>query len=147
MKRKDTTRRIEAFFDGAIEWNPGGPIGAGVYIIDGDNERMRSISREPAPDNTVNVAEYLGVIELLEMLADCRACDIYINGDSRLVVNQLNGFWRALAGPYLPYYETAKKLLKELRRNNVVTVQWIPRECNAVADEFSREFLINEYSE
>ena len=147
MKRKATTRKIEAFFDGAIDVNPGGRIGAGVYIIDGDNEITRAIGREPAPDNTVNVAEYLGIIEVLEMLADCQACEIVIHGDSKLVINQLNGYWRALSGPYLPYYEKAKKLLNELRQNNVVDIKWIPRECNVVADEYSREYFVNEYSE
>ena len=144
MNLTNMYKQIECYFDGACEPNPGGQIGAGIYIIDGDNEITESFEREPAPGNTNNVAEYIAIIEVLNRILIYKQCRIAIYGDSRLVINQLNGRYKVNSGSYLPYYKQASELLKGVRRKNIVTLQWIPREDNAIADQLSRESFVKE---
>jgi ribonuclease HI len=59
---------------------------------------------------------------------------IEIFGDSMLVVNQMNGSWQIKQGAYREYALKAKPLLSELKRNNHVSITWIPREQNEKAD-------------
>ncbi len=59
---------------------------------------------------------------------------INIFGDSMLVVNQMNGEWQIKHGAYRDYALKAKPLLFELKKNNTVSISWIPREHNEKAD-------------
>jgi ribonuclease HI len=65
-------------------------------------------------------------------------CEIKIFGDSKLVVNQMNELWGSNGGAYYPYMLEAKKLLKELVKTNKVTIEWIPRDKNELADNQSK---------
>jgi len=130
---------IEAYFDGAcMPTNPSGAMGMGMYIRRGNNSQEWQEGRAPAYENSNNVAEYLAFIEILRLLKFETKCIIRIYGDSLLVVNQMNDKWEIRKGYYKENAILAKSLLKELRRNNVVTVTWIPRDSNALANDLAQ---------
>ena len=138
-----TGRSYRCYFDGAISVNPGGAIGAGVYIEE-DRKGDAIFSRvyePPHPDNTCNVGEYIAFMRVLELMTDKRDCKIEIFGDSKLVVNQMTGYWDIKEGFYKCYAEKSSRLLKDIRRNNKVSIRWIRREFNTIADEQSKNAI------
>lgn len=129
--------QVRCFFDGAVQpHNPGGHGGYGVVIFSG-SERIHweagYIGRWPKLSN--NVAEYAGIISVFRYLLTNGISEALVYGDADLVVNQVNGRWRAKQGEYLPYYVEAYAL--RARLPNVV-VEWIPRERNGAADDMSK---------
>lgn len=131
---------IECFFDGACApENPAGYMGIGVYINDAGNVQRHAEGYERNYKNSNNLAEYKAVNHLLRELSYKKGRVIVIKGDSRLVVNQLTGSWALRGGRYIEEARLAKELYKELRKNNVVSIKWIPREKNVLADDLSKK--------
>jgi ribonuclease HI len=133
---------IQAWFDGACEpSNPGGHASWGAIVkVHGQTvfENHGYVGFGLTMSN--NVAEYSGCIAALAEVANHQGQAI-IFGDSKLVIEQLNGNWRAKEGLYFPYYEHAKTLLEAIRRERI-RFQWIPREENTRADVLSRRALL-----
>jgi ribonuclease HI len=141
--------KIKARFDGLTEpRNPGGIACYGVYIMNMDtldvNKIKGYIGEGPGMSN--NVAEYSGLVALLEWLIEngfnVDPHVVEIAGDSQLVINQINGAWRVKGGMYLNTYLKAKNLLKQF--SNKLTFTWIPREKNEEADQLSKESYVQQ---
>ncbi|HTP54093.1 MAG TPA: ribonuclease HI family protein [Thermoplasmata archaeon] len=89
------------------------------------------------PRSTNNVAEYIGAIRALEWLAAVPyAADVLVQGDSELVIRQMNGEYAVHADHLKPYHERLGQLA---RRFHHVEFRWVPREQNRRADELSKE--------
>lgn len=131
------------YFDGACEpRNPDGNMGVGVYITEGQNVFEWSDFHKEKIGNTNNIAEYLAVIKILELLKNKKSETIQIYGDSKLVIEQLSGRWKIKVGQYVPYAQKARELLLEIKKNNTVGLHWIPREQNQKADDLSKAHLM-----
>ncbi len=78
-----------------------------------------------------NVSEYCGAVAALTFLIEQGITSAVIFGDSRMVIQQLNGRMKARAGAYLPYHRTARDLRAKLPN---VTLAWVPRAQNGEAD-------------
>jgi probable phosphoglycerate mutase len=142
--RQKTGEIFNCYFDGAIQPNPGGEIGAGVYIVNGrgDVASSYSVYRRAAAGNTNNAAEYLAFLTLMQHLADCDHCTINIYGDSQLVIRQMQGRWRILDGGYKDLALQSKELFNQLCARNQVKISWISRDKNTKADELSKQAII-----
>ena len=142
-KGSTTGKSYKCYFDGACV-NPGGHIGAGVHIIEGKKDTTALYINEytPAnPGNSSNVAEYIALINLLEIMSDKIDCTIEIFGDSRLVVNQMNKQWKIKEGLYKSYAVRCLNLFTELRSRNKVSIRWISRDFNTIADAQSKKAI------
>jgi|SaaInlLV_10m_DNA_2_1039722.scaffolds.fasta_scaffold07608_9 ribonuclease HI len=96
-----------------------------------------SYSVPPHNSNSNNVSEYMAVIEVMKLLNnnnDKISPKVYILGDSRLVIEQLNGYWKIKQGRYKKYALEAKEMIKPSYR-----FLWIPREYNGYADILSKQ--------
>ena len=125
-----------AHFDGSFSF---GKMGYGGFIVDNDTgKEVFSFTETVKLNNgTVNVAEYLAVIEILKALeAGCEGKRILVMGDSLLVVNQLKKRFNINSVSYKPYAERATEILSQSK--NHITIMWIPREKNQRADELSK---------
>lgn len=131
---------IDAWFDGCCEpTNPGGHAAYGVVIeCDGKTSLMTGGYVGCGSKISNNVAEYAGVIRILEALAEIPGTAT-IHGDSKLVINQLGGTWKSRGGLYIPYMQRAKELLGPLKSR--VRFKWIPREQNEMCDGLSKQVL------
>ena len=141
---------LECYFDGACEpVNPGGNMGMGWIIVNTRTGHVRNRKRYKAErsTNSNNVAEYLSLYMLLKDLRDYSDCNITIYGDSKLVVNQLNGEWELGSGLHYNIAKRTKDLLSNVLRSNSIEIRWIPRERNTGADNLSKEALRTLYSE
>lgn len=132
------------WFDGSCWVNPGGKAGWGMVLKDFDDnlvlEGSGTVGEGPRMSN--NVAEHFACAKLLEAVAGQarRGWRVLIQGDSRMVVNQLAGRWGASRCKlYFPYFQRGRKVAMELRQRGVkLTFVWIPREQNTQADSLSR---------
>jgi ribonuclease HI len=116
-------------FDGGAVPNPG-TRGIGVILLE-DNHVLKEISRKLDGIGTNNEAEYSALIEGLKQALALGWTDILVQGDSKLVVNQVAGSWKVNKDNLKPLNEEAKTLLSKFQS---VKVEWIPREKNARAD-------------
>jgi ribonuclease HI len=140
-------RLITAYFDGCCEpVNPGGTASYGAVVFI-DDDRVWECSKIFFPvkgkekETSNNVAEYCGFISILEYLLEnnLNKESITIYGDSKLVIEQMSGNWQMRGGYYIPFAEKAKKLVKKFKK---LTLLWIPRNENSIADELSKAELI-----
>ncbi len=120
-------REIKVFYDGCCEpKNPGGNAGFGAAIFE-NGKMIHSISRywDASPNNSNNVAEYLGLTSALEWLIEKEMTKekIIFFGDNMMSVNQMNGDWRAKAGMYIPHYLKARGLKEKFKS---LKFKWIP---------------------
>ena len=118
---------FEIVFDGGSLGNPG--KGYGSYEIMSRGEVYRLSREEFQGTLTNNQAEYMTLIEALAWLSDHLGEDrtkatVTIHGDSKLVVNQINGTWKVKNVRMIPLVEQARKLVKQFGR---CTIAWHPR--------------------
>ena len=131
---------IEGWFDGCMEpRNPGGHGAWGALVkVDGTKvfESGGYIGHGPAYSN--NCSEYAAFIAVAEEILKHPGVAI-IRGDSKLVVMQMNGKWKAKGGLYKPFYEKAKTVWKKLKSR--AKLVWIPRDENDECDYLSKKVL------
>lgn len=131
---------LRAYFDGSVTINPGGIAGYGFVVIDDEFGQMCSESGIVGEGKgmTSNVAEWAALGHLLEWLVikGLQNEPINIYGDSNMVVKQANKEYKTPKKTtlYYQYYLVAFAWLKKFTN---VTISWIPREQNTLADEAS----------
>lgn len=125
------------WFDGAAEpTNPGNrSIGALLRAPSGETIE---ISRAYG-FGTNNEAEYAAIIALLEAAISAGAPSVRVFGDSKLVVNQLNGEWDVKSPTLHGLWSRARILVRKANAR----VSWVPREQNMKADKLSKRGLGN----
>jgi len=129
---------VLAYFDGACRGNPG-ESGAGACIINDDGTAAWQECRALGA-GTNNEAEYQALIMLLEEIEKRELKGVTVRGDSRLVVSQVNGDWKVREERLRPFVIRAQSLV----RQNRVTLEWVPREQNTLADALSNRALDGE---
>jgi ribonuclease HI len=148
MERKAGGRMIDktihAYFDGAVEpKNPGGH-GSWAFTVRHDAGTTVGIPGYcgSGPHITNNVMEYRAFLELLRCLEVLAPSHVVIRGDSKLVVEQMNGRWGCRGGLYAPLYGEALLLLARVRKTHLsIRVEWVRREENEEADRLAGEEL------
>lgn len=133
------------YFDGSCgPKNPGGTAAYGYSLSKcADLLEEKSAVLGSGAQMTNNVAEYAGLYEGLaafsELVKDPHPY-LIVRGDSKLVINQMSGKWRARSGLYMFWYQMTERLVSNLRhRGAKITFEWIPREYNTRCDELSKE--------
>lgn len=134
--------KLTCWIDGATaKSNPSDCLGLGVVIHEeGDTELSEYTIKVLCENGTNNLAEYLALEKALDILNKNQNHNnkILIHTDSKLVANQMNGFWNIKEGPYT---ETAQLCKRILKRFTNIRISWIPREENKHADALSKEAL------
>jgi ribonuclease HI len=131
-------------FDGAADPNPGKASGA--YVLFGPPQKegdwlVRNVIEEGfayLPHATNNEAEYTGLLLGLEKALEHNVDAIKIEGDSMLVVNQVQGLWRVKEPRLVKLHARAVKLFNQFKQKSIAH---IPREQNQDADTLSKEGL------
>jgi len=126
-------------FDGGANPNPGS-AGAGAVIYGPVNSHgQRSIVLEGGryfKKATNNEAEYNGLIHGLEMAKSLNIRHLVIEGDSKLVVEQVRGAWKANK----PHLQTLlEETISHFRNFEFIGIRHIYRDQNTRADELTHE--------
>jgi ribonuclease HI len=131
-------------FDGSCEpVNPGGTASYGWVALDRLGNELTggrgTIGHGEGMSN--NVAEFHALLNALRWVASHAVPPrrITIRGDSKLVIEIMNGRWRCKA----PYLQAIRDLCREQERiisdrGTEITYQWLPREENERADELAQ---------
>lgn len=150
---------IIGFFDGCTEpVNPNGSMGIGAILYDAPNAEPHTLKSGEASiifqyakcihryedgfqNTSNNVAEYLACMALLNFIIENNLSNrnVVLYGDSKLVVNQMNGEWNMNAGIYIPYARDCQELIRQIKSVRFI---WIPRERNGEADTLSKSKMI-----
>jgi ribonuclease HI len=126
----NSMRKIQ--FDGAAVPNPGN-IGIGVVLIE-NNSIIEKISQKLPDIGTNNIAEYTALLRGINKALELGWSNVIIEGDSMLVINQVNGKWK-IHKDHLRIL--CSNVQKELLNFGSYQLNWIPREKNSIADELA----------
>jgi ribonuclease HI len=135
-------KTVYLYFDGLCEpKNPGGVATYGVAVWKGSEmifeESGLARAKPWSNDASNNVAEYSAILRGLEWLLDHGYSNskVVVRGDSRIVINQLNGTFKIKAPRLLELYHDAKALLTKFQN---LKIEWVDRSRNSEADLLSR---------
>jgi ribonuclease HI len=120
------------YFDGSAEpTNPGrATAGAVLQLEDGQQHSFTQYLGQ----GSNNSAEYGGLILGCIQATNLGVKEIEIYGDSRLVVNCVNGTWKSKQAHLTLHIQQARGLLNYF---DEWSLKWIPRDRN-IADAYSR---------
>jgi ribonuclease HI len=131
---------IKAYFDGAITRNPGGIASYGCLIEKNGKELQKwGDCIGEGEGMSSNLAEWHGLKCLLRELITLkfRKQRIEIFGDSKLVINCINGIWKVKSENLIEIFLETYSLLQKLKSKHDVQIKWVRRELNK-ADMVSR---------
>ena len=124
--------KYKAWFDGSSKPNPG-IMTIGGYIVDDIGKTLYEFSSEIG-EGTNNQAEYLAFINVVEKLREKGIKNVLIQGDSALVVNQVNRKWKTKN----PNMKKLRNLALELLEGIDWELTHVRREENTRADLLTR---------
>lgn len=128
--------KVIAYSDGASRGNPG-PSAIGFRVLAPDGAELLAEGRRIGIA-TNNVAEYRGVIAVLERIRDLGIREVELRLDSELIVEQLNGRYRVRQPKLAALKREVDRLGREFQELRVVHVN---RELNREADKLANEAL------
>lgn len=124
------TSALTAWCNGACTGNPG-PMGIGGVVKTVDGVTLVQFSQAVGV-GTNNIAEYLAVLQALELARQMGARQLTVWTDSQLVVRQLRGHYAVCNDRLRQLWRRVKAAQHALPGG--ASVRWIPRERNPEAD-------------
>ena len=135
----DPSSPVLVHFDGSCQPPGGGGVAGWGFVIEGPGlhfEECGLATRPYSAHSTNNVAEYVGAIRALEQLRSIGYTgEVVVEGDSQLVIRQMNGEYEVRAEHLKAYHDWLGQLARTFRK---VEFRWVPREENAAADALSK---------
>lgn len=133
----------KGYFDGSSKGNPG-LAQCGWAILDDQDNVIDHKTTTATEDRTNNYAEYMGLIQLLNVLVEKPdIVNIEIFGDSKLVIEQVRGKWKCRSESLKPLWKRAVTLFEYLTTNKHISLTWVPREKNTIADSLAQKGILN----
>ena len=130
-------------FDGACRGNPSNVLGLGCIIKNNNKTKTLEEGSYNYPctnenGGTNNEAEYLSLIKGLELALQSDMNALHVEGDSSLIINQMNGTNKVNAKNLIPLHKQAKELE---RKFHYIDYKHIKREFNKEADKLANKAL------
>jgi ribonuclease HI len=132
-RRQDGGTGWRAWFDGSAHPNPG-RCGIGGVLLAPDGTRTE-IAQGAGYGNS-SEAEYQALLAILLAAARAAASPLTVYGDSRVVIDDMNGPLYDAAPALAAWRAQAQALLRQLGQ---VDLRWIPRHKNPEADLLSQQ--------
>lgn len=124
------------FTDGGSRGNPG-PSATGYVILDMDDNVVKK-EGVYLGIATNNQAEYKALQAGLEAALAIGVTKVHVYMDSMLVVSQVNGAWKVKHQEMVPLHQAVRALVDRFEK---VTVEYVPRAMNHIADAMVNECL------
>ena len=125
-------------FDGASRGNPG-LTGAGFVIWEGNNKIYEG-SQFLSENATNNYAEYMSIILAIKKCNEQKIKNIIVKGDSKLVIQQIQGNYKVNSPILKPLYDIATV---EIQKLNFIKLIHIKRQLNKDADALANLAIDN----
>ena len=136
----ENNKRWAIHVDGSSTQHAGG-IGVVLQSPEGDKLKYK-LRLQYQPTN--NEVEYEALLKGLQLAKSVEARSVLVQGDSQLVMGQVNGTYEAKEGRMKKYLEKVLLLMKKFKEVNFVQ---IPREENVEADSLAMEASATESTE
>lgn len=136
VSQLDLGKTYVLYFDGGSRGNPG-IAGVGMVLYDDESE-IWSGCQYIGEVSTNNEAEYKALIAGLRIARSMGITNILVQGDSELILRQIDGVYRVKSEKLRPYFEEAMSLRREFasfRTNHIERAQ------NARADALANEAM------
>ncbi|MBI3493918.1 MAG: ribonuclease HI family protein [Acidobacteria bacterium] len=130
---------LVAYIDGGARGNPG-PAAFGVRIEQPDGTLVEEFG-ESIGVATNNVAEYQGLLAVLEWARARKPRALHVRSDSLLLVQQMLGNYKVKHAGLRPLHAKARLLVHEIGH---VTFEHVGRALNAHADRLANEAMDGE---
>jgi len=127
---------VTAHCDGGARGNPG-PAGFGAVVQDATGKVLAELS-EFLGIQTNNVAEYSGLLAVLEYALANGHPRVRVVSDSELMVKQIQGKYQVKSPGLRPLYEQARKQIAKLERFEITHAL---RHKNKDADRLANEAM------
>jgi ribonuclease HI len=129
----DPSKHYVLRFDGGARGNPG-VAGAGMVIYDDSGTEVWCGWKFVSKRATNNDAEYTGLLFGLKCASSLGITDLRVEGDSDLIIKQLNGQYRVKAQGLINLHRACKEILPNF---HTIEFSHIPRAQNSRADELA----------
>ena len=126
--------------DGSSTLHAGG-IGVVLKSLEADTLKRKVRLHYPT---TNNEAEYEALLKGLELARSLEAKSVLVQGDSQLVICQVNGMYEAKEERMKKYLNKVRRLIKKFNEAHFVQ---IPREENMEADTLAKEASVSEMTD
>jgi ribonuclease HI len=130
------TPAYQANIDGGSRGNPG-PAAYGVVVRDPRGEILVRLKKYIG-NNTNNVAEYFGLIAVLDYAQNHGIRALRVESDSELLVKQMRGQYKVKSSELRPLFERAKKMSQGFES---FLINHVYREQNREADALVNQAL------
>jgi ribonuclease HI len=127
----------QAWFDGSARPNPG-RLTIGGVVLAPDGQRIEL--SEDAGYGDSSAAEYRALIAVLEAARKAGADELAVHGDSKVVIDDVNGATADAAPALAEYRDQVRGLLRHFAR---VQLRWVPRHRNPDADALSQRSAVS----
>ena len=127
------TDLVTISFDGGSRGNPGPAAGAAYTIAKGGLSKSQFL-----PHATNNEAEYRGLLMAIAIAKENDFQNVLFLGDSKLVVSQVSGEWKAKNPTMSELLSQVHAQIKSIPRWRI---SWIARAENADADRIANEAM------
>jgi ribonuclease HI len=124
-------------FDGGANPNPG-PCAGAFVIYDGSTQEILLEGGKYIDHGTNNVGEYTGLLEGLKCCLEKGWKNLYVQGDSNLVVQQVNKKWKVNQSHLMKLNQEIQKLIVQF---DFFQLEHVYRDKNQKADQLSDETL------
>ena len=115
----------------------------GVVLKSPEADTLKRKMRLHYP-TTTNEVEYEVLLKGLELAKSLGAESVLVQGDSQLVISQVNGMYEAKEERMKKYLNKVRRLIKKFSEAHFVQ---IPREENMEADTLAKEALVSEMTD
>jgi probable phosphoglycerate mutase len=136
MPVHETQSQVVAHIDGASRGNPG-PAAYGVVLENQDGTLLTTLSKTLG-HTTNNVAEYHGLLAVLEYALENQVRRLKVLTDSELMARQIQGAYKVKSPDLKPLYERARSAIARLES---FSIQHVRRELNREADKLANKVL------
>jgi len=127
---------LKIYFDGGSRGNPG-PSAVGAVVYDDKDKKLGELSAHIG-ECTNNVAEYMALDKVLDLVEKYHCRKIILFTDSKLLNNQIKKVWKIKNTGILKIY---LKVSKKLSRYDIVDLRLISRKHNIEADRLVNQAL------
>jgi ribonuclease HI len=124
-------------FDGGSRGNPG-ICGCGYVIYEGGERVLLTGHKVVSNHNTSNFAEYMALILGLQEAIEKGIEELYVEGDSMLVIKQVRNEWAVKSPNLIPLYKEVKELCNSFTN---IKFEHVKRENNKTADALVNKAL------
>jgi len=127
---------LKIYFDGGSRGNPG-PSAVGAVVYDDKDKKLGELSAHIG-ECTNNVAEYMALDKVLDLVEKYHCKKIILFTDSKLLNNQIKKVWKIKDSGILKIY---LKVSEKLSKYDIVDLRLISRKHNIEADRLVNQAL------